>query len=105
LQVCGIAYNNRRGLQLGQLIEQGSSSRGPGGAGFQLGEPMHQQGTAQGGSACAQAIGGGLQLGGRFGGHLQRKGGHGLPGAAAIGDQEGGGVWGGQRGYAGHPSS
>jgi hypothetical protein len=31
---------------LGLLIEHGSSSRGPGGAGFQLGEPLHQQEAA-----------------------------------------------------------
>jgi hypothetical protein len=43
LPVCGIVYNNRRGLQLGQLIEQGSSSRGPGGGGFQLGEPLQHR--------------------------------------------------------------
>ena len=43
MPVCGIVYNNRRGLLLGLLlIEQGSSSRGPGGAGFQLGEPLQQ---------------------------------------------------------------
>ena len=102
MPVCGIVYNNRRGLQLGQLIEQGSSSRGPGGAGFQLGEPLHQQGPAQGGSACAQPIGRGLQLGGGFGGQLQGNGGHCLAWAAAIGDQEGGG--GGQREYAEHIS-
>jgi hypothetical protein len=52
---------------LGQLIEQGSGSRGPGGAGFQLCEPLHQQGSAQGGSAYAQAVGLGLQLGGALG--------------------------------------
>jgi hypothetical protein len=49
--VVGVYQHHHRGtpgpgLQLGQLIEQGSSSRGPGGAGFQLGEPLQQQGTA-----------------------------------------------------------
>lgn len=70
MPVCGIVYNNRRGLQLGQLIEQGSSSRGPG-AGF--------------------------QLGGSFSRHLQRKGGHRLAGAAVIGHNKRDGGWGGQR--------
>ena len=104
MPVCGIVYNNRRGLQLGQLIEQGSGSRGPGGAGFQLCEPLHQQGSAQGGSAYAQAVGLGLQLGECFGGHLQRKGGHRLAGAAVIGHNKREGGEGFQRGYAGHPS-
>jgi hypothetical protein len=41
MTVCGIIYNNRRGLLLGLLlIEQGSSSRGPGG-GRHRQAPLH----------------------------------------------------------------
>jgi len=55
---------------------------------------------AQGGSAFAQLIGHGLQLGNDFGGQLKRERGHSLARAVAIGDLKRKGAWGFHRLFA-----